>query len=111
MIHRHGQKLFYWDSSGMRVGPFDSMERALDHFLSHLTSSLSYESEDLLRKLTESVATLYGEYRRLEIAVEDAKEERDLEFLDLSDKLEATEKQNTELREFIVRNQIGSSNV
>ena len=109
MIHRHAQKLFYWDSFGMRVGPFDSIGRALDHFISHLQSSTSYDSADLLRKLTDSTITLYGEFRSLEIDVENAKEERDEEFLKLSDRNKILESQNIHLRNFIRDNGMGDS--
>ena len=109
MIHRHAQKLFYWDSSGLRVGPFDSIGRALDHFISHLQSSTSYDSADLLRKLTDSTITLYGEFRSLEIDVETAREERDEEFLSLSDRNEILESQNIHLRNFIRDNGMGDS--
>jgi len=111
LIHRHAQKLFYWDSSGLRVGPFDSIGRALDHFISHLQSSTSYDSADLLRKLTDSTITLYGEFRSLEIDVETAKEERDEEFLSLNDRNEILESQNIHLRNFIRDNGTGDSYV
>lgn len=109
MIHRHAQKLFYWDSSGMRVGPFDSVGRALDHLISHLQSSTSYDSTDLLRKMTDSTITLYGEFRSLEIDIETAKEERDEEFLALSERNEMLETQNRHLQQFIKDNGIRDS--
>ena len=109
MIHRHAQKLFYWDSSGLRVGPFDSIGRALDHLISHLQSSTSYDSADLLRKMTDSTITLYGEFRSLEIDVENAKEERSEEFLKLSDRNKILESQNIHLRNFIRDNGMGDS--
>lgn len=111
MIHRHAQKLYYWDSSGMRVGPFDHIGRALDNFISHLNMNTSYDSADLLRKLTDSTITLYGEFRSLEIDVETAKEERDEEFLSLSDRNEILESQNIHLRNFIRDNGLGDSYV
>ncbi len=111
MIHRHAQKLFYWDSFGMRVGPFDSIGRALDHLISHLQSSTSYDSADLLRKLTDSTITLYGEFRSLEIDVENAKEKKDEEFLKLLELKEKLESLNIHLRNFIRDNGMGDSYV
>lgn len=93
----------------MRVGPFDSIGRALDHLISHLQSSTSYDSADLLRKLTDSTITLYGEFRSLELDVENAKEERDEELLSLIDRNEILKSQNMHLRNFIRDNGMGDS--
>jgi hypothetical protein len=59
--------------------------------------------------MTDSTITLYGEFRSLELDVEKAKEERDEEFLSLSDRNEILESQNMHLRNFIRDNGMGDS--
>ena len=57
----NGQKdyrWFYWFED-TECGPYKTLEEAADKFLSALSSCISYNETDMLRKLIQSTASIY----------------------------------------------------
>tara|TARA_R100000008_G_C3579937_1_gene167790 strand:- start:670 stop:1014 length:345 start_codon:yes stop_codon:yes gene_type:complete len=78
----NGQKdyrWFYWFED-IECGPYKNLEEAADKFLSALSSCISYNETDILRKLIHSTASIYQNEVETRERVKKEMEEKEAEL-------------------------------
>jgi len=72
-------KWFYWFEN-IECGPYKTLEEAADKFLSALSSCISYNETDILRKLIQSTASIYQHEVETRELTKKAMEEKEAEL-------------------------------